>query len=503
MESLKRAQESIGRMWANLNATQRVILSAAAAAMALLLVWSSVGSTETWVRVAGPEVDMTTRSNIIKKLQERNQKHEIRGTEILVPKQDGDRIVLELAGENAVDNNTVWKFLEQSDIFATRWDKEMRYQIALQSRLEGMVRSIESVKNATVLINRGSTSNQFGFAGPKAGASVKVELQEGKSLTRKNVQAIAGLVARAVSGLDEDQVHIMDTKGTAYRSLKPDAGALIADTFREHERNIEDDIQRKLEKAFAFWPGSSFVVRVQARSSSSETDETKHGRSQVIDVEESKKVKKVGAGQPSIRIKKGEGEDQSTDTAPREEETQNDTREKSVIDKKHTTEHNPAGEIQRITVGVLVPVPMGPELTEAEKELHKLKDIALKAAGPQARSEDVSVQLIPRSRPEPVVAAAGSDSALLWISAHASKIALLALAFAGLVILSLVVRGAMAKDTVEDLQGLATALTGEPAAELAVTGEGDAGRLKQGLQEMVGRNPQTVAASLKSFMSGR
>ena len=33
--------------------------------------------------------------------------------------------------------------------------------------------------------------------------------------------------------------------------------------------------------------------------------------------------------------------------------------------------------------------------------------------------------------------------------------------------------------------------------------EGDLGRLKQGLQDMVGRNPQGVAASLKSFMSGR
>jgi hypothetical protein len=49
-----------------------------------------------------------------------------------------------------------------------------------------------------------------------------------------------------------------------------------------------------------------------------------------------------------------------------------------------------------------------------------------------------------------------------------------------------------AKDTVEELQALTTALTEtrEAQAELAIPGEGDVGRLKQGLQDMVGRNPR-------------
>src|SRR5690348_15476081 len=124
MESLKRALEQTGRMWANLSATQRVVLSAAAAVMVVLLLFGSVSSTETWVRVAGPEVDASKRADILKKLQDRNQKHEVRNTEILVPKQDAERLITELAGEGAVSSNSVWKFLEQSDIFATRWQNE-------------------------------------------------------------------------------------------------------------------------------------------------------------------------------------------------------------------------------------------------------------------------------------------------------------------------------------------------------------------------------------------
>src|SRR6185503_93747 len=110
MESLKRALESIGRMWATLSATQRVIIGAAALLMFVLLVVSSTSTTSAWVRVAGPELDATKRANILKKLQERNQKHEVRGSEILVPKEDADRIVLDLAGEGSLDVDSFSKF---------------------------------------------------------------------------------------------------------------------------------------------------------------------------------------------------------------------------------------------------------------------------------------------------------------------------------------------------------------------------------------------------------
>ncbi|MBV8880893.1 MAG: hypothetical protein JO332_13060, partial [Planctomycetaceae bacterium] len=125
MDSIKSALQSIGRMWTALNATQRVILSVSAAAMVLLLIWGSAGSVPTMVRVAGPELDAATRTNILRKLQEKNQKHELRGAEIYVPKDDADRIVLELAGEGAMNDDAIWKFLETGDIFMSSKDKEL------------------------------------------------------------------------------------------------------------------------------------------------------------------------------------------------------------------------------------------------------------------------------------------------------------------------------------------------------------------------------------------
>ena len=496
MDSIKRALESIGRMWTALNATQRVILSASAALMVLLLVWGSASSVPTMVRVAGPEVDASKRQEILTKFQQRNQKHEVRGTEILVPKEDADRVVLELAGEGTMSNNAVWKFLEQSDIFATRWQQEKRLQIALQARLEGMIRSIESVKNASVVINPGSTSYAFGFAGSKPSASVQVELQDGKSLNRKNVQAIAGLVARAVNGVEDDQVHIMDTKGISYRATRNDS--------QDISLEIEQLIQKQLKDTFAF-SGASVIVRVQTNARSSKSEETKYGRSQVKESDETI-IRKGSPSPPSPRVQKGPSEAEAPVETPSPTETQNTNKELRVVDQKKTVEENPAGQIERITVGVLIPIEVGQEgkeMTEAEKLLPKLKEFVLK--GTQARSEDVSVQFIPTKRPEPIAANAQAESPLIWLSMHASKIAMFGLALAGLFVLLRVVQTAMARDTVEEIQSLTNALTEtqEAGADLAGPAATDLGRLKQSVQDMVGRNPQSVAASLKSFMSGR
>jgi hypothetical protein len=78
MESLKRALENIGRMWANLNTTaadrhrRRPPPS-----MVVLHVVSSLGTSQAWVRVAGGPKPTTA---VPKKLQERNQKHDSAAT---------------------------------------------------------------------------------------------------------------------------------------------------------------------------------------------------------------------------------------------------------------------------------------------------------------------------------------------------------------------------------------------------------------------------------------
>ena len=340
MESLKRALEQIGRMWANLSATQRVVLSAAAALMVVLLIFGSVSTTESWVRIAGPEVDGSKRADILKKLQERNQKHELRGAEILVPKQDADHIVLELAGEGAMTTNSVYKFLEQSDIFATRWQNEKRLQIALQRKLESMIRSVEGVRNATVVINPGSSNYQLGFAGPKPGAAVQVDLKDGMELSSKNVRAIAGLVARAVTGVEEEQVHIMDSKGKSYR-----AGAM---DLRENEWSLERRIQENIKASLMEYPAAAVIVRVQAVSKTIKLEEVTPTKPVIVETQDSKKFRK-GSSSASSGVRKGEGDSVGEPTSGGDE-TETQSSEKSIAGSRKVRRATSRLRITRVSV---------------------------------------------------------------------------------------------------------------------------------------------------------
>ena len=75
MESLKRALESIGRMWSTLSATQRVILGAAAVLMVVVLIVSSIGTTPSWVLVPSQGAD---RAAILKIAHARERRYSSR-----------------------------------------------------------------------------------------------------------------------------------------------------------------------------------------------------------------------------------------------------------------------------------------------------------------------------------------------------------------------------------------------------------------------------------------
>jgi flagellar M-ring protein FliF len=495
MEFLKRAQENIGRMWTSLTVTQRAVIGGAAALMVVLLIVSSLSASTPWVRVAGPGGDTGA---IVRKLQERGQKHEIRGTEVLVPKEDAERVVVELAAEGAMSDEAIWKFLEDGNPFLDRRQKDLRYKRAMEQKLSSMIRRVEFVKNANVVITLGSESNRIGFEGARAKGSVQVELQDGHQLSNKNVAAIANLVAKAVEGLDPDQVVITDNKLNSYALPKSDGSAALAQTWRDYEREIEVDIRNQIKEAF---PVARVVVRITARISKSKTESIKHSNPKVEEEEEKKSIK--GSTPSTTGGLKGESVQVPTETT-RETNQENRTRNRFDILKEEI--ENPAGKIEKVTVGVLIPIEVGPdgkELAEAEKQLPKIREWVLAAA--DAPLNSVSVSFIPSQRPTAAAVVEETPRALAWFAAHWPKLVLGLLIVVAVLMVIRVINRSAAQDTVEELQALTTALTEtrEAAAELGAPAESELARLRQGIQEMAGRNPQAVAASLKSFMTGR
>lgn len=501
MDILSRSGDSVKKLWAGLNGPQRFVLALAAALMVALLIWGSrSATTETWQRVVGHEVGESERAETLKALAQKKIVYEVRGGEIWVPKAQADKVVLELAGEGALSERAVWKWLESSDVFATKWDKEKRFQIALQRKLELMIRAVEGVRNASVQITPASEAGQLGFQGPKSSASVQVELKPGSVLSTANVKAVAGIVSHAVPGLDPDRVHLMDSQGRAYRIPKADEAAGMAEGIRDIEARIEAEVKGKIAELFE---NARIVVRAFARGKSERSESVKHGRAVPHEERSLRKIKDAG-GRSGPGVIKGEGSLEPSADPLKYQEQEDETRSK--VDQTTTQSYDPAGQIERITVGVLLPVPVDATGKAIGKlpPLDEVRKLAMMASG--AKLEDVSVVALETRAPEPIPAPQAGEVAMEWFLANWTKIALAFLAFFALIVVAFAVRGALSREDVEEIKSISERI-GEPERAAALADPLRAGAepdtLRRGIQEAVDRDPEDAAAALKAWVAGR
>ena len=506
MGILSRGLESVKRLWGTLGGPQKLVLAVAAATLVALLMWgsASAGGGEAWQKVVGHEVGNDERAAVLKSLAQKNVAHDVRhGGEIWVRKAEADRVMLELSGDGALSNQAMWDWLKSSDVFATKWDKEKRYQIALQRKLEYMVRQVDGVRNASVQISQASEAHQLGFNAPTASAAVQVDLKPSATLSKPNVLAIVGLVANAVPGLSRDRVHLGDTQGKAYRIPKEGAASEIVDI----EADLEDRIKGKITDLFQ---NARVVVRAIARAKSERGSSLKHGTRTTPIEEEERVLRKKPAGGAGASIK-GESElvpDRAAAPAPPQEE-ERESRTKSVVDQEKREWTDPAGQIERITVGVLLPVLVNGDGKPVGKTppLEEIRKLAMMASG--AKLEDVSVMTLETRAPEPLAAGPPAEKTVEWLAANWTKFVLAGLALFALVVVALAIRGALLpKGEVEEIRALASRL-GEPLeagagrGSLAISSEGDISAVRQNIQEVVNRHPGEAASALKSWVSGK
>ncbi len=502
MDVLRRAVDYIKKMWGNLTPTQRIVLGAAVAGVALVVVWGSVTATrDGMTRIAGPELRADDRYQIVKRLQETNQRHELRGEEILVPREDADRIVLTLAGEGVFGDDAIYGFLKQTDVFDTKWDKEARYKVALQRKLERMIRGIRGVRNASVEYTPGSRLAELGFKSEsRAKASVKLELQPGHSLSRQNVAAIAGLVSHAIEGLAPDHVVITDDRGAAYRVPRSDGAGFMSGDLRDIEARYEDEIKDKLE---AVLPGVGFVVRAFARAKDTQRESEKLGKAHPVEEGTRILVEKPAASGGAATIEKGATQAPGAFSGPARELKETDSDTKSKFDVERIQEKEYRETIERVTIGVLYPV------QDAEVEAFRLKQADLKKMVLQVAgaSDEAAVTIlpVPTRPPAPIPAPTSGERLAELVREAGPTVAFVVVAIAALIVIYLILRAAIPKGVVEEIEALRSKMVQEivPGMGEAALAEEESARMKLGVREMISRNPRGVAGIMKRWLTGK
>ena len=134
---------------------------------------------------------------------------------IYVPAKEEALIKMQLASEGYPKSTLTYDiFASSSAIITTDYEKRQYLIFQLQNRLQDAIRTLDGIDNAIVTLNVADDSS-FVLKSEKnvSSASVVLELTPGKKLTEKQVKGIESLVGRSVSGLEPENVVIIDGDG--------------------------------------------------------------------------------------------------------------------------------------------------------------------------------------------------------------------------------------------------------------------------------------------------
>ncbi|MEO1536057.1 MAG: flagellar M-ring protein FliF C-terminal domain-containing protein, partial [Planctomycetota bacterium] len=142
--------------------------------------------------------------------------------------------------------------------------REMNQQMmrmALQGELERTIANFPSMRSARVFLDVPEPVG-IGMAARVPTASVSVMTASGSPVTQNQVDAVARLVAKAVSGLQLRDISVIDAANSRYMSPRTEDSA-IATTYLEHQGKVEQQFERKVRGLLSHIPGVAVAVTAE------------------------------------------------------------------------------------------------------------------------------------------------------------------------------------------------------------------------------------------------
>lgn len=197
--------------------------------------------------------------------------------EIKVPEDQVDYLRMQLAVQGypkSSDNYDIWN--NGVDLWSTDSDKREVQRQQREQRMAASIATLDAVRTATVIFDPGSQSEYLLASDKKEpSCSVTLRLVDDMELKNSEVRAIFSLITSSVSGMTNDNVKIVDTKGREYRWISEEeelngdrdaSGTLVAAKRLAFENSYRQAIMGTLKSFFdtAFGDGN-YSVAVSAR----------------------------------------------------------------------------------------------------------------------------------------------------------------------------------------------------------------------------------------------
>ncbi len=229
MEFFRQLIEGIVAAWGKLNASARVNIGLAAAAVVvavvLLVTW---GGRPNYVVLYSNLADEDVNT-IVSDLDGKDVQYQIAagGTAIRVPSSRVYELRNQLAGQGLPRGGGVgFEIFDQSPLGATEFRERVNYERALNGALARTIAALDDVRNARVRVTIPEDA-LFAEEQEEPSASVLLSLARPGALRPAQVDAILHLVATGVKGLRQSNIAIVDSQGKVLASPTDDADSAV------------------------------------------------------------------------------------------------------------------------------------------------------------------------------------------------------------------------------------------------------------------------------------
>ncbi|MBL0717049.1 MAG: flagellar M-ring protein FliF [Desulfosarcina sp.] len=303
---------------------------------------------------------------ILSKLKENKVDYRIssNGTSISIPDDLIYEKRMELASQGLPKGGGVgFEIFDNTNLGITEFVQNVNYQRALQGELSRTISKFDEVANARVHIVMSSRS-LFIEQDEPATASVVLTMRRGRMLNQNQVQGIIHLVSSSISGLNPDNITVIDSNGTMLTNSKD--GSLtgkISNDQLEFKENLEKSLEKRVKTMLETALGSNkSVVRISCAldfKKSEKTEETYYPENQVVRSEQlassiSKGTDNIPSGVPGVSSNIAPGKKKSALSGTNKNfEKQNKT-VNYEIGKRINHIIEPVGTITKLSIAVMI-----------------------------------------------------------------------------------------------------------------------------------------------------
>ncbi|MGN7398835.1 flagellar basal-body MS-ring/collar protein FliF [Cytobacillus praedii] len=265
-ESFRKYFDKVKEYFSSRTKKQKIMLFGSALLFIVLIALISFFSTRTTLVPLYSNLSPSETGTIKENLDGRGIQSEIAdgGSTIKVPEEVVDTLKVELAAEGIPKSGSIdYSFFSQNaGIGMTENEFNVLKLDAMQSELANLMKGIDGVQDAKVMINLPEKGIFVSDPSEAASASIVLNTKPGYQFEESQIQALYHLVSKSIPNLPTDNI-VITNQNFEYFDLKNTENSSPGSQFAsQHEikKQIEKDVQRQVQNMLGTLMGPGNVV---------------------------------------------------------------------------------------------------------------------------------------------------------------------------------------------------------------------------------------------------